>query len=447
MFQKILVANRGEIAVRIIRAAKELNIKTVAVYSEADRDSLHVRLADEAVCIGGNASTDSYLKIPNIMAAAEATGADAIHPGYGFLSENAKFAEICMSHDISFIGPRVDCIQNMGDKATARATAIANEVPVSRGTGILQTVEEAVKKVEEEIHYPVMIKATAGGGGKGMRIAFSEEELRENMAAAQQEALAAFGNGDVYIEKYIEEPRHVEVQILGDNYGNVIHLSTRDCSIQRRHQKMIEEAPAFSVPFKIQNEMGEAAVRLAKAIQYNSAGTLEFLVDKNNQYYFMEMNTRVQVEHTVTELVTGIDIIQLQIRLAAGEKLNIKQQDVAVFGHAIECRINAESPKDFLPSPGVIQQYIVPGGNGIRVDSHSYAGYEISPYYDSMIGKIIAFGVNRQEAIAKMKRALSEYVIEGVETTIPFYLQVLENENYQKGNITTAFMEENFSGK
>lgn len=318
---------------------------------------------------------------------------------------------------------------------------------MSRGTGIVQDVEEAVKRVEEEIQYPVMIKATAGGGGKGMRIAFSEEELRENMVAAQQEALAAFGNGDVYIEKYIEEPRHVEVQVLGDNYGNVIHLSTRDCSIQRRHQKMIEEAPAFSVPFKIQNEMGEAAVRLAKAIQYNSAGTLEFLVDKNNQYYFMEMNTRVQVEHTVTELVTGIDIIQLQIRVAAGEKLNIKQQDVAVFGHAIECRINAENPKDFLPSPGIIQQYIAPGGNGIRVDSHSYTGYEISPYYDSMIGKLIAFGVNREEAIAKMKRALSEYIIEGVETTIPFYLEVLNNENYQKGNVTTAFIEENFSGK
>lgn len=447
MFQKILIANRGEIAVRIIRAAKELNIQTVAVYSEADKDSLHVKLADQAVCIGAASSTESYLKIPNIMAAAEATGADAIHPGYGFLSENAKFAEICESHNITFIGPRVDCIQNMGDKATARKTAMENHVPVSRGTGIVSDVEEAVQRVEEEIHYPVMIKATAGGGGKGMRIAYTEEELRENMPAAQKEALSAFGNGDVYIEKFIEEPRHVEIQILGDNYGNVIHLSARDCSIQRRHQKMIEEAPAFSLPFKIQNEMGEAAIRLAKAIGYNSAGTLEFLVDKNNQYYFMEMNTRVQVEHTVTELITGLDIIQLQIKIAAGEKLNIEQKDVAFFGHAIECRINAENPNDFLPCPGTITQYIAPGGNGIRVDSHAYAGYEISPYYDSMIGKLIAFGVNRQEAIAKMKRALAEYCIEGVETTIPFYLRVFGNENYQKGKVTTAFIEENFPQK
>lgn len=447
MFQKILIANRGEIAVRIIRAAKELNIQTVAVYSEADKDSLHVKLADQAVCIGAASSTESYLKIPNIMAAAEATGADAIHPGYGFLSENAKFAEICESHNITFIGPRVGCIQNMGDKATARKTAMENHVPVSRGTGIVSDVEEAVQRVEEEIHYPVMIKATAGGGGKGMRIAYTEEELRENMPAAQKEALSAFGNGDVYIEKFIEEPRHVEIQVLGDNYGNVIHLSARDCSIQRRHQKMIEEAPAFSLPFKIQNEMGEAAIRLAKAIGYNSAGTLEFLVDKNNQYYFMEMNTRVQVEHTVTELITGLDIIQLQIKIAAGEKLNIEQKDVAFFGHAIECRINAENPNDFLPCPGTITQYIAPGGNGIRVDSHAYAGYEISPYYDSMIGKLIAFGVNRQEAIAKMKRALAEYCIEGVETTIPFYLRVFGNENYQKGKVTTAFIEENFPQK
>lgn len=447
MFQKIVVANRGEIAVRIIRAAKELNIKTVAVYSEADRDSLHVKLADEAVCIGGASSAESYLKISNIMAVAEATGADAIHPGYGFLSENAKFAEICASHNVTFIGPRVDCIQNMGDKATARATAVENGIPVSKGTGIISAVEEAVKIVEEEIQYAVMIKATAGGGGKGMRIAHNGEELRENMVAAQQEALSAFGNGEVYIEKFIEEPRHVEIQILGDNYGNVIHLGARDCSIQRRHQKMIEEAPALSLPFKIQNEMGEAAVRLAKSIQYNSAGTLEFLVDKNNQYYFMEMNTRIQVEHTVTELITGLDIIQLQIRIAAGEKLNIEQKDVVFFGHAIECRINAENASNFLPSPGTISQYIAPGGNGIRVDSHAYVGYEVTPHYDSMIGKLISFGVNRQEAIAKMKRALSEYCIEGVETTIPFYLRVLNHENYQKGKVTTAFIEENFSEK
>ena len=448
MFKKILIANRGEIAVRVIRAARELGIKTVAVYSEADKESLHVRLADEAVCIGGVSSTESYLKVPNIIAAAEITGADAIHPGYGFLSENAKFASICEEHNITFIGPRPECITKMGDKATARATAIANNVPLTNGTGIVRSISEAKKEFNETITYPVMIKATAGGGGKGMRIARNDEELEMNIVAAQTEAGAAFGNPDVYIEKFVENPRHIEIQILGDKYGNVIYLGERDCSIQRRHQKLIEEAPSFSLPFEVRKAMGEAAVTLAKAINYDSAGTLEFLVDKDNKFYFMEMNTRVQVEHTVTEMVTGLDIIKLQIQIASGAKLNISQDDIQLFGHAIECRINAEDPENnFLPSPGVLTKYIVPGGNGVRVDSHSYQGYEISPYYDSMIGKLITFGINREEAIAKMKRALNEYIIEGIDTTIPFHLEVLNNELYLAGKTSTNFIEENFSKK
>ncbi|MGL4393417.1 MAG: acetyl-CoA carboxylase biotin carboxylase subunit [Fusobacteriaceae bacterium] len=446
LFKKILIANRGEIAVRIIRSAKELGIKTVAVYSTADKDSLHVELADEAVCIGGVSSTDSYLKIPNIIAAAEVTGADAIHPGYGFLSENVKFAEICEQHGITFIGPRPECITKMGDKATARATAIENKVPLTNGTGIIDSVEEALEVVKQKIGYPVMIKATAGGGGKGMRIARNEKELKVNMVAAQTEAGAAFGNPDVYIEKFVEEPRHVEIQIAGDKHGNVIHLGERDCSIQRRHQKLIEEAPAFSLPEKVRKEMGEAAVRLAKAINYDSVGTMEFLVDKDNKFYFMEMNTRVQVEHTITEMVTGFDIIQLQIKIAEGEKINIQQSDIHLFGHAIECRINAEDPKhNFMPSPGQLTRYIAPGGIGVRVDSHSYQGYEISPYYDSMIGKLIVHDMTREGAIAKMKRALSEYIIEGVETTIPFHLEVLSNKFFKEGKTSTKFIEEHFA--
>lgn len=445
MFKKILIANRGEIAVRVIRAAKELGIKTVAVYSTADKDSLHVTLADEAICIGGASSSESYLKIPNIIAAAEITGADAVHPGYGFLSENVKFAQICESHNITFIGPRPECITRMGDKATARATAIENNVPLTNGTGIISDPEEAIGIIEEKIGYPVMIKATAGGGGKGMRLARNNDELRANMVAAQTEAGAAFGNPDVYIEKFVEDPRHVEIQILGDKFGNIIHLGERDCSIQRRHQKLIEEAPAYSVPNKVRKEMGEAAVRLAKSINYDSAGTIEFLVDKQNKFYFMEMNTRVQVEHTVTELVTGFDIIKLQIKIAEGERLNITQDDVHLYGHSIECRINAEDPEmNFMPSPGVLTKYIAPGGNGVRVDSHSYQGYEISPYYDSMIGKLIVHDINREEAILRMKRALQEYIIEGVDTTISFHLKVLENELYKSGKTSTKFLEENF---
>ncbi|SJZ48573.1 acetyl-CoA carboxylase, biotin carboxylase subunit [Cetobacterium ceti] len=448
MFKKILIANRGEIAVRIIRAARELGIPTVAVYSEADKDSLHVKLADEAICIGGPLSTESYLKIPNILAAAEVTGANAIHPGYGFLSENARFARICESHNITFIGPRPEAIEQMGDKATARETAIKNNVPLTNGTGIVMSIEKAKKDVEERIGYPVMIKATAGGGGKGMRIARDPHELETNIVAAQTEADAAFGNPDVYIEKFVENPKHVEVQILGDKYGNVIHLGERNCSIQRRHQKLIEEAPSFGLPENVRKAMGEAAVKLAKAINYDSAGTLEFLVDKDNNFYFMEMNTRVQVEHTVTEMVTGVDIIKLQIKIAEGEKLNISQEDIVLFGHAIECRINAEDTENnFLPSPGTIEKYIVSGGPGVRVDSHSYQGYEISPYYDSMIGKLIVHGVDREEAISRMKRALKDFVIEGIDTTIPFHLEVLDNKVYRSGDVTTKFIEENFSNK
>ncbi|MBC2855991.1 MAG: acetyl-CoA carboxylase biotin carboxylase subunit [Cetobacterium sp.] len=448
MFKKILIANRGEIAVRIIRAARELGIQTVAVYSEADKDSLHVKLADEAICIGGPLSTDSYLKIPNIIAAAEVTGANAIHPGYGFLSENARFARICETHNITFIGPRPEAIEKMGDKATARKTAIENNVPLTNGTGIVTSIEKAKEEVEERIGYPVMIKATAGGGGKGMRLARTVDELESGIIAAQNEADAAFGNPDVYIEKFVENPRHVEVQILGDKYGNVIHLGERDCSIQRRHQKLIEEAPSFGLPSKVRKAMGEAAVKLAKAINYDSAGTLEFLVDSSNNFYFMEMNTRVQVEHTVTEMVTGVDIIKLQIKIAEGEKLNITQDDIMLFGHAIECRINAEDPNNnFLPSPGVLTTYITSGGNGVRIDSHSYQGYEISPYYDSMIGKLIVHGVNREEAIARMKRALKDFIIEGIDTTIPFHLEVLDNPVYKAGKVTTKFIEDNFSQK
>ncbi|MCJ8341807.1 MAG: acetyl-CoA carboxylase biotin carboxylase subunit [Cetobacterium sp.] len=448
MFKKILIANRGEIAVRIIRAARELGIPTVAVYSEADKDSLHVKLADEAICIGGPLSTESYLKIPNILAAAEVTGANAIHPGYGFLSENARFARICESHNITFIGPRPEAIEQMGDKATARETAIKNNVPLTNGTGIVMSIEKAKKDVEERIGYPVMIKATAGGGGKGMRIARDPHELETNIVAAQTEADAAFGNPDVYIEKFVENPKHVEVQILGDKYGNVIHLGERNCSIQRRHQKLIEEAPSFGLPENVRKAMGEAAVKLAKAINYDSAGTLEFLVDKDNNFYFMEMNTRVQVEHTVTEMVTGVDIIKLQIKIAEGEKLNISQEDIVLFGHAIECRINAEDTENnFLPSPGTIEKYIVSGGPGVRIDSHSYQGYEISPYYDSMIGKLIVHGVDREEAISRMKRALKDFVIEGIDTTIPFHLEVLDNKVYRSGDVTNKFIEENFSNK
>ena len=446
MFKKILIANRGEIAVRIIRAARELGITTVGVYSEADAESLHVKLADEALCIGPASSSDSYLKIPNIIAAAQATGAEAIHPGYGFLAENASFAKICAQNNIVFIGPKPELINMMGDKATARETAIKNKVPITKGSdGIVPNVDEA-KSVAKSITYPVMIKATAGGGGKGMRIAHNEKELLENFIAAQNEAKAAFGNPDVYIEKYVEEPRHVEIQVIGDKYGNVIHLGERDCSIQRRHQKLVEEAPSAGIDEKTREKMGKFAAKLAKGIGYDSVGTLEFLVDKNMNFYFMEMNTRIQVEHTISEEITGIDLIKEQIRVAAGEKLSVSQKDVIISGHAIECRINAEdSENGFLPSSGTLERYIPSGGIGVRVDSHSYQNYEIPPYYDSMIAKLIVKGKTREEAISRMKRALKEFIIEGVDTTIPFHLKVLDNEAFKKGVIYTNFIETHFT--
>lgn len=445
MFKKILIANRGEIAVRIIRAAKELGISTVAIYSEADAESLHVKLADESICIGPASSADSYLKIPNILAAAEMTGAEGIHPGYGFLAENASFAKICEQNNIVFIGPKPELISIMGDKATARETAIKNKVPITKGSdGIVNSLEEA-KNIAKWISYPVMIKATAGGGGKGMRIANNEKELSENFIAAQTEAKAAFGNPDVYIEKYIEEPRHIEIQIIGDKFGNVVHLGERDCSIQRRHQKLVEEAPSAGIDKKTREKMGKIATRLAKGIGYDSVGTLEFLVDKNMNFYFMEMNTRIQVEHTVSEEITGIDLIKEQIKVAAGEKLGFNQNDVKIEGHSIECRINAEDCENgFLPSSGVLETYIPSGGIGVRVDSHSYQNYEIPPYYDSMIAKLIVKGKTREEAIKRMKRALREFIIEGVETTIPFHLKVLNNDAFKRGIIYTNFIETHF---
>ena len=448
MFKKILIANRGEIAVRIIRAARELGIATVAVYSEADRESLHVKLADEAICIGPASSTDSYLKIPNIISAALITESEGIHPGYGFLAENASFAKICAQNDIVFIGPKPELINMMGDKATARETAIKNKVPITKGSdGIVPDVEEA-KNIAKWITYPVMIKATAGGGGKGMRIAHDEKELVENFIAAQNEAKAAFGNPDVYMEKYVEEPRHVEIQVIGDKFGNVVHLGERDCSIQRRHQKLIEEAPSAGIDAKTREKMGKFAAKLAKGIGYDSVGTLEFLVDKSMNFYFMEMNTRIQVEHTISEEITGVDLIKEQIRVAAGEKLSFTQKDIEITGHAIECRINAEdSENGFLPSSGTLEKYIPSGGIGVRVDSHSYQNYEIPPYYDSMIAKLIVKGKDREEAIGRMKRALTEFTIEGIDTTIPFHLKVLDNEYFKKGIIYTNFIETHFKDK
>ncbi len=446
MFKKILIANRGEIAVRIIRAARELGISTVAVYSEADKESLHVKLADESICIGPASSTDSYLKIANIISAAQITGSEAIHPGYGFLAENASFAKICAQNKIEFIGPRPEIINMMGDKATARETAIKNNVPITKGSdGIVPNVENA-KKVAKDITYPVMIKATAGGGGKGMRIAHNEKELIENYTAAQNEAKAAFGNPDVYIEKYVEEPRHVEIQVIGDKFGNVVHLGERDCSIQKKKKKLVEEAPSAGIDSKTREKMGKFAAKLAKGIGYDSVGTLEFLVDKKSNFYFMEMNTRIQVEHTISEEITGVDLIREQIRVAAGEELSFTQKDINIQGHAIECRINAEdSENGFLPSVGTLEKYIASGGIGVRIDSHAYQGYEIPPYYDSMIAKLIVKGNTREEAIARMKRALQDFIIEGVDTTIPFHLKVLDNEDFKKGTIYTNFIETHFN--
>jgi acetyl-CoA carboxylase biotin carboxylase subunit len=440
MFKKILIANRGEIALRIIRTCREMGIKTVAVYSTADKDSLHVKFADEAVCIGGPKGQESYLNIPHIMAACEITNADAVHPGYGFLAENSKFAQICADHGIKFIGPTPDMINSMGDKITAKETMIKAGVPVvPGGEGLLESVA-AAKILAKEIGYPVIIKATAGGGGKGMRVVWNEGEIEKAFETAKMEAGASFKNDGLYMEKFVEEPRHIEIQVAGDQYGNVCHLSERDCSIQRRHQKLVEESPSPFMTPELRQRMGEAAIKAASAINYESVGTVEFLVDKNRNFYFMEMNTRIQVEHCVTEEVVSYDLIKEQIKIAAGEKISGRNYEPQL--HAIECRINAEDPyNDFRPSPGKITVLHTPGGHGVRVDSHVYAGYVIPPYYDSMIGKLITVAQTREEAINTMYRALSEYVIEGVHTTIPFHLQLMQNEDFRKGNFTTKFLE------
>lgn len=440
MFKKVLIANRGEIALRIIRTCREMGIKTVAVYSKADEESLHVRFADEAVCIGPAQSSESYLKIPNIIAAAEITNADAIHPGYGFLSENSKFSKICAEHQIKFIGASGDQIDRMGDKATAKETMKKAGVPTIPGSeGLLKDVAEA-KKIAKKMGYPVMIKATAGGGGKGMRAVWSEDKMEALFESAVQEAKAAFGNGGMYMEKLIEEPRHIEIQIVGDQYGKACHLSERDCSIQRRHQKLTEETPSPFMTDKLREDMGKAAVLAAEYIRYEGAGTIEFLVDKHRNFYFMEMNTRIQVEHPITEQVIDYDLIREQILVAAGVPISGKNYFPNL--HSIECRINAEDPyNEFRPCPGKITTLHTPGGHGIRLDTHVYSGYVIPPYYDSMIAKLITTAQTREEAINKMKRALDEFVIEGVKTTIPFHRQLMDHPDYIAGNYTTKFME------
>ncbi len=443
MIKKLLIANRGEIAVRIIRAARELGVETVAVYSEADKDALHVQLADEAYCIGSKLSKDSYLNFANIISVAKKTGCDAIHPGYGFLAENADFAELCREVGIIFVGPSPEAITKMGIKDVARETMRQAGVPIVPGSqGVIKDIDEALE-VADKIGYPVIIKATAGGGGKGIRVARNKEELINGINITQQEAATAFGNPGVYLEKYIEDFRHVEIQVLADNYGNVIHLGERDCSIQRRLQKLLEETPSPALDGEIRAEMGAAAVKAAKAVDYTGAGTIEFIYDHNNRkFYFMEMNTRIQVEHPVTELVTGIDLVKEQIKIASGEKLSISQDDVTFNGWAIECRINAENPeKKFMPSPGKITRYIPPGGPGVRVDSAAYEGYTIPPYYDSMIAKVITHGSTREEAIARMKRALNEFVVEGIHTTIPFHIKLLNHEKFVEGDFNTKFLE------
>ncbi len=444
MFKKVLIANRGEIALRIINACRELGVKTVAVYSEADKDSLHVKFADECICIGPAQSYKSYLHIPSIIAAAEITGADAIHPGYGFLAENAQFAEVCKGCGISFIGPQPNHIRLMGDKAVARQTVMKKNVPVVPGSeGGMSNIKE-LKSLAAKIGYPVILKASAGGGGKGMRVVWNEEELESQFETARNEAFSAFGNDEIYLEKYIVNPRHIEIQLVADEFGNVVHLGERECSIQRNHQKIIEEAPSAALNDDLRKAMGQAAKKVASAIGYSNVGTVEFLLDKDNNFYFMEMNTRIQVEHTVTEGVTDIDLVKLQIELAAGEKLRLKQRDVKITGHAIECRINAEDPQTFMPSPGKIEAFHTPGGPGIRIDTAAYAGYTVPPYYDSMIAKVIAHGRNREEAIARMKRALEMFLIEGIKTNIPLHLRILEDELFRKGEINTHFMEDFF---
>ncbi|HDR7791920.1 TPA: acetyl-CoA carboxylase biotin carboxylase subunit [Bacillus luti] len=444
MIKKVLIANRGEIAVRIIRACKEMDIETVAIYSEADKESLHVQIADEAYCVGPTISKESYLNLTNIISVAKLTGCDAIHPGYGFLAENADFAELCRECNLIFIGPSPEAISKMGTKDVARDTMKEAGVPIVPGSqGIIKNTEEAIE-LANKIGYPVIIKATAGGGGKGIRVARHEEELVKGIQITQQEASTAFGNPGVYLEKYVEDFRHVEIQIMADTHGNAIHLGERDCTIQRRLQKLLEESPSPALDENIRKQMGDAAVKAAVAVDYTGAGTVEFIYEyKTKSFYFMEMNTRIQVEHPVTEMVTGMDLIKEQIRVASGEKLSLQQEEVQFNGWAIECRINAENPaKKFMPSPGKVEMYLPPGGFGIRVDSAVYPGYSIPPFYDSMIAKLIVHGKTREEAIAKMKRALSEFVIEGVHTTIPFHLQLLDHPDFVKGEFNTKFLEE-----
>lgn len=443
MFKKILIANRGEIAVRVIRACREMGIGTVAIYSEVDRNALHVQMADETYCVGPAVAQKSYLNIPNIISVAGIARVDAIHPGYGFLAENAYFAEVCEDSGFTFIGPPAATIETMGDKARARRAMIAAGVPVVPGTerGLTNT-EEALAKAEE-IGYPVIIKASAGGGGRGMRVAHHEEELLGSIEVASAEAEAAFGNPEVYLEKYIEEPRHIEFQLLADSYGHIVHLGERDCSIQRRHQKVLEEAPSPALTPELRSKMGEAAVKAALAVNYVNVGTIEFLLDKHNKFYFMEMNTRIQVEHTITEMITGIDLVKAQIRVAMGQELTLKQEDIRFNGAAIECRINAEDPEaNFAPFPGTVHAYMVPGGPGVRLDSAVYQGYTIPPTYDSMVGKLVTWGADREEAIDRMQRALGEFVIEGVKTTIPFHKIVLNNSFFRRGEVYTNFIQQ-----
>jgi acetyl-CoA carboxylase, biotin carboxylase subunit len=445
MFRKILIANRGEIALRVIRACRELGIRTVAVYSEADRESLHVRFADEDVCIGPPPARESYLNIPRLIAAAEITGADAVHPGYGFLAENAEFSEICEKSDLTFIGPTPEQIRVMGDKAAARRTMKQVGVPIVPGTDALEDIEEALAAAEE-IGFPVLIKAAAGGGGKGMRVARDADEFARQFGMARNEAGAAFGDESVYLEKYLGRPRHIEFQILGDRHGRVIHLGERDCSVQRRHQKLVEEAPSPALTPELRERMGEAAVRGAASIEYVGAGTIEFLLDEDGSFFFMEMNTRIQVEHPVTEMCTGYDLIKEQIRAAAGLPLSVDPGPVQLRGHAIECRINAEDPeRNFAPSPGTITVFHPPGGNGVRLDTHVYAGYRVPPFYDSLLAKLIVHGSNRQEALARMRNALATFVVEGVHTTIPFLIQVMDHPDFAAGVVDTKFLERWFA--
>ena len=445
MFQKILIANRGEIAVRIIRACREMGIKSVAVYSMADRDALHTQLADEAICIGEAPPADSYLNMEHILSATIASGADAIHPGYGFLSENAKFAEMCEKCNVAFIGPSAQVIEKMGNKQEARKTMMGAGVPVIPGTKEAVYSAKEGKRLADEIGYPVMIKASSGGGGKGMRLSRSAEDFAANFEVAQQESVKGFGDDTMYIEKFIESPRHIEFQILADKFGNVVSLGERDCSIQRRHQKMIEESPSAVLDEKLRKEMGAAAVKAAKAAKYVNAGTIEFLLDKNRKYYFMEMNTRIQVEHPVTEMVTGLDLVKEQISIAAGEKLRFRQKDIHINGHAIECRINAENPeKNFMPNPGTVEYLHLPGGNGVRVDSAIYSGYTIPPYYDSMIAKIICYAKDRESAISKMRSALGELNIDGVITNLDYQYEIVSHSVFGSGNFNTQFIQDYF---